>query len=266
VSLTRRGSVRALLALTLTAAIVFALYEIAESPSSQLFGRTIVSGPKDERIVALTYDDGPNPPYTDAILGVLEHERVNATFFVVGRAVAAYPAVVRRAYRDGDAIGNHTWSHGHLVLYDSAGLQQTLQRTDAAIFAATGSRPRIMRPPYGGRDWLVLGEARKLGYTPVMWSVPLPHDWEYPSAATIAGRVLRYVGNGSIIDLHDGNRGIICAREAIPAHVCDRSSDVAATQIIVETLKRRGYRFVTIPELLRADAGAATRTHVREGE
>ncbi|HXM06041.1 MAG TPA: polysaccharide deacetylase family protein, partial [Candidatus Acidoferrum sp.] len=146
-SLTRRGSVRALLGLSLTAAIVFAMYEIAESPSSQLFGRTIVSGPKDERIVALTYDDGPNPPYTDAILSVLEREQVKATFFVVGRAVAAYPAIVRRAYRDGDAIGNHTWSHGHLVLYDSAGLQQTLQRTDAAIFAATGAHPRIMRPP-----------------------------------------------------------------------------------------------------------------------
>jgi peptidoglycan/xylan/chitin deacetylase (PgdA/CDA1 family) len=258
--------VRSFVGLALAAALVFTLYEIAESPSSQLFGRTIVSGPKDERIVALTYDDGPNPPYTDAILGVLEREHVRATFFVVGRAVAVYPSIVRRAYRDGDAIGNHTWNHGHLVLYDSAGLQETLGRTDAAIFAATGDRPRIMRPPYGGRDWLVLGEARKLGYIPVMWSVPLPHDWEYPSAATIAGRVLRYVGNGSIIDLHDGNRGILCAHDGVAAHVCDRSSDVGATRAIVETLKRRGYRFVTIPELLQADAGAATRTRVREGE
>jgi peptidoglycan-N-acetylglucosamine deacetylase len=265
VSLKRHG-VRTLLGLTLTAAIVFALYEIAENPSSQIFGKTLVSGPKDERVVALTYDDGPNPPYTNGILAVLERERVKATFFVVGRAVAAYPSVVRRAYLDGDAIGNHTWNHGHLVLYDPAGLQQTLQRTDAAIFAATGAHPRIMRPPYGGRDWLVLGEARKLGYTPVMWSVPLPHDWEYPSPATIAARVLRYVGNGSIIDLHDGNRGIVCGRDGVPAHVCDRSSDVAATEMIVEALKRRGYRFVTIPELLRADAGAATRTRVHEGE
>jgi peptidoglycan-N-acetylglucosamine deacetylase len=266
VSLTPRRVIRSAVGVLLGAAIVFALYEIAESPSSQLFGRTIVSGPKNERIVALTYDDGPNPPYTDAILTVLEREHVPATFFVVGRAVAIYPGVVRRAYRDGDAIGNHTWNHGHLVLYDTAGLQETLQRTDAAIFAATGDRPRIMRPPYGGRDWLVLDEARKLGYTPVMWSVPLPHDWEYPPAATIAGRVLRYVGNGSIIDLHDGNRGIVCAHDGVPAHVCDRSSDVAATRMIVDALKRRGYRFVTIPELLRADAGAATRTHVREGE
>jgi peptidoglycan/xylan/chitin deacetylase (PgdA/CDA1 family) len=266
VPLARRRSIRAALVVALVAAIGFALYEIAESPASQLFGRTIVSGPKNERIVALTYDDGPNPPYTDAILGVLEHERVRATFFVVGRAVAAYPGIVRRAYRDGDAIGNHTWSHGHLVLYDTAGLEETLQRTDAAIFAATGVHTRIVRPPYGGRDWLVLDEMRKLGYTPVMWSVPLPHDWEYPSASTIAARVLRYVGNGSIIDLHDGNRGILCAREAVPVHVCDRTGDVAATRLIVEALKRKGYRFVTIPELLEADAGAATRTHVREGE
>jgi peptidoglycan/xylan/chitin deacetylase (PgdA/CDA1 family) len=78
--------------------------------------------------------------------------------------------------------------------------------------------------------------------------------------------VLRYVGNGSIIDLHDGNRGIVCARDGVAARVCDRSSDVLATQMIVDALKRRGYRFVTIPELLRADAGAATRTRVHEGE
>ncbi|MGB8520231.1 MAG: polysaccharide deacetylase family protein [Candidatus Tumulicola sp.] len=260
---------RAAVVLAAAGALIFGVYEIAESPGSQLFGKTLVSGPKNQRVVALTYDDGPNPPYTDEILDVLRGERVHATFFVVGQAVQAYPQTVRREYRGGNAIGNHTWGHDHLVLYDSTGLRETLQRTDDAIFAATGAHTRIMRPPYGGRDWLVLGEVRRLGYTPVMWSVPLPNDWEYPPAPVIAARVLRYVADGSIIDLHDGNRGILCSKQRVASHVCDRSRDVEATRLIVETLKRRGYRFVTIPELLEMGghgvAGPATRTSGRGG-
>jgi peptidoglycan/xylan/chitin deacetylase (PgdA/CDA1 family) len=251
------------------AALTFGGYELAESPGNQIFGRTVVSGPKNQRVVALTFDDGPNPPYTDKILDVLRRERVHATFFVVGQAVAAYPQVVRREVSDGDALGNHTWNHGHLVLYGPASLRETLQRTDRAIFVATGTHTRIMRPPYGGRDWLVLDQVRKLGYTPVMWSVPLPNDWEYPPAQLIAARILHYVGDGSIIDLHDGNRGIICAgHKKIPAHVCDRSGDVEATEMIVEALKARGYRFVTIPELLKMGSSAAKATRIgdRAGE
>ncbi len=234
----------------LAAALLFVCYEIAESPGSQLFGKTLVSGPKNERVVALTFDDGPNPPYTGQILDVLRAERVHATFFVVGRAVQAYPALVRREAEAGNAVGNHTWNHGHLVLYDEGGLRRTLQRTDAAVFAATGRHTRIMRPPFGSRDWLVLDEVRRLGYTPVMWSVPLANDWEDPAPRVIAARVLRYAGDGAIITLHDGNRGIVCAHTRTP-RLCDRSSDVEATRLIIDTLKRRGYRFVTIPELLR---------------
>lgn len=232
------------------AALLFFGYEAAESPASQLFGATLVHGPRDRKIVALTYDDGPNPPYTTRILRVLREEGVHATFFVVGRAVAAYPQVVRAEVAAGNAIGNHTWAHDHLVLDDRAQVARTLDRTQAAILAATGVRTDLMRPPYGGRDWLVLAEVRRLGYTPVMWSVPLPHDWEYPSATTIARRVLRYVGDGSIIDLHDGNQGIVCAHVHVAAHVCDRSADVEATRLIVSALKARGYRFVTVPQLL----------------
>jgi peptidoglycan-N-acetylglucosamine deacetylase len=250
-----KRAARASFALAFAAAATFAIYEVAESPGNQLFGRTLVSGPKNQRVVALTYDDGPNPPYTDAILNVLRDERVHATFFVVGQAVQAYPNIVRREVNDGNALGNHTWNHGHLVLYDPASLRETLERTDQAIYAATGRHTRIMRPPYGGRDWLVLGEVRRLGYTPVMWSVPLAKDWEYPPGALIAARVLRYVGDGSIIDLHDGNRGIICGRSHVAPHLCDRSGDVEATRLIVESLKRRGYRFVTIPELLEMGRG-----------
>lgn len=244
-------------------------YQVLESPSNQVFGKTIVSGPKNRRVVALTYDDGPNPPYTTQLLSVLRAEHVHATFFVVGRAVQAYPAVVRHEAQDGNAIGNHTWSHGHLLLYGSDSLRRTLERTDRAIYAASGVHTHIMRPPFGARDWLVLGEVRKLGYTPVMWSVPLANDWEYPPARVIAARVLRYAGDGAIIDLHDGNRGIICAASRAGRRLCDRSADVEATRIIIDALKREGYQFVTIPELLELQGhgiGTLTRTPAHEAE
>lgn len=262
----RRIAVRSAIALALLGVAAVEGYRIVENPANQLFGKTLVSGPKDRRVVALTFDDGPNPPYTGEILAVLRAEHVRATFFVVGRAVAAYPEVVRGEAADGNAIGNHTWAHEHLLLDDGRSLQRTLTRTDRAIFAATGLHTRIMRPPFGARDWLVLGEARKLGYTPVMWSVPLAHDWENPPAGVIADRVLRYAGDGSIIALHDGNRGIVCARVHDPGRLCDRSGDVEATRLIVEALKRQGYRFVTIPELLRMQTQAPMRTLSRSSE
>jgi peptidoglycan/xylan/chitin deacetylase (PgdA/CDA1 family) len=245
-----RVVLRSVVVIAMLGIAAFWSYEAAESPTSQIFGKTVVSGPSNERVVALTYDDGPNPPYTDEILRVLEAERVRATFFVVGRAVEAYPSVVRREVRDGDAIGNHTWDHAHLIVMDPDGVRESLTRTDAAIAAATGVHPAIMRPPFGARDWIVLDQARKLGYTPIMWSVPLARDWENPAPSVIAARVLPSVTDGSIIVLHDGNRGLICGGARLPPKTCDRSSNVEATRLIVESLKAQGYRFVTIPELL----------------
>jgi peptidoglycan-N-acetylglucosamine deacetylase len=247
---TTRFALQTTLACATLALLGFGVYELCENPVNQFFGKTVVSGPTDRRVVALTFDDGPNPPYTTAILGVLEQEHVHATFFLVGRAVAAYPSVVRREVRDGDAVGNHTWSHGHLILMDARGVRDSLARTDAAIFAAAGVHTRIMRPPFGARDWLVLDQVRRLGYTPVMWSVPLANDWEDPPPAMIAGRILSNVHDGSIVVLHDGNRGIVCLRARVSPKICDRKNDIEATRLIIDALKREGYQFVTVPELL----------------
>jgi peptidoglycan/xylan/chitin deacetylase (PgdA/CDA1 family) len=240
------------LLLALLVAGAYAGYQTLEAPANQLFGHTLVNGPPDRREVALTFDDGPNPPYTGRILDVLRAERVHATFFVVGRAVVADPATVRRIVREGNAIGNHTWDHRHLLVESDAAMRSELTRTDAAIFAASGVHTRLLRPPFGARDFAVLDQARRLGYTVVMWSVPLPNDWDRPGGATIAERVLDHVGDGSIIVLHDGNRGIVC-RSGSAAALCDRSQDVAATRLIVERLRARGFSFVTVPQLI-ADA------------
>ena len=107
-----------------------------------------------------------------------------------------------------------------------------------------------MRPPFGARDWIVMRVVRKLGYSVVMWSVPLARDWEYPPARVIAQRILPKVNDGAIIVLHDGNRGQLCAAKHLQPHICDRSSDIEATRLIVDNLKAQGYHFVTIPQLI----------------
>jgi peptidoglycan/xylan/chitin deacetylase (PgdA/CDA1 family) len=250
-------------AIFIVAFAVYEAYEALEAPANQLFGKTVVRGAPTSREVALTFDDGPNPPYTGEILDVLRRENARATFFVVGRAVVAYPEVTRRIVREGNAIGNHTWDHAHLIVESDATIRGELDRTHAAIERITGVDTKLMRPPFGARDFAVIGEAHKLGYRVVMWSVPLPRDWEQPGVATIVSRIVDNVADGSIIVLHDGNRGQICGAR-VPARVCDRSQEVPATREIVEILHRRGYRFVTIPQLI-ADAAAApvTRTVAR---
>jgi peptidoglycan/xylan/chitin deacetylase (PgdA/CDA1 family) len=236
-------------------------YEALEAPGNQLFGKTIVHGAQTEREVALTFDDGPNPPYTDRILDVLRAEHVHATFFVVGRAAAAYPRTLERIAREGHVLGNHTWDHPHMIVESRATMRAQLLRTDATIARITGRHTNLMRPPFGARDFAVIAEARKLGYRVVMWSVPLPKDWEQPGDAAIAHRVIDRVEDGSIIVLHDGNRGILCGRDRHSgAHDCDRAQDVAATREIIDALRARGYRFVTVPQLVADAERHVTRT------
>lgn len=261
----RRIALRIGVTLAVLAILAFVSYELFEQPGNQIFGHTVTQGPLNQRVVALTYDDGPNPPYTGDILNILEREHVHATFFLVGRAAQAYPQAVRREVRDGDAIGNHSWAHSHLIVFTPKNLVQSIRRTDAAIYQAAGVHTRLFRPPFGARDWLVMQTAQHLGYTVVMWSVPLARDWEYPPAQTIADRVLRKTEDGSIVVLHDGNRGLLCGADRLNPHACDRSNVVAATKLIVETLKKRGYRFVTIPELI-AGGRNPKRTGGREVE
>lgn len=229
------------LLLALAVLLCASMWYILENPFSQTFGRTVTIVPLHQKVVALTFDDGPNPPYTGQIVDYLHAHHAVATFFVVGQAVQRYPDAVRKEVAYGDALGNHTWDHAHLVLESRAQIMSEITRTDEIIQSTTGVRTRLFRPPFGARDYSVLETAHRLGYTVIMWSVPLPRDWRQPPPTVIRDRVLRYVGDGSIIVLHDGNRG----------RSGDRHNTVAATKLIVAELQRQGYRFVTVPQLLR---------------
>ena len=185
--------------------------------------------------VALTFDDGPNPPYTPRLLALLKANDVKATFFLVGERVEAEPALARAVIEAGHAIGNHTYDHARLVLKTESGVENELMKAETAIERATGVMPRFFRPPYGSEDRFTLEASKALGYVAVEWSVS-SKDWRRPGVDAIVDNVLRQVKNGSIILMHDGGG--------------DRSETIDAVARIIPELRRRGFEFVTIPDLL----------------
>jgi len=194
-----------------------------------------------ERKIALTFDDGPNEPYTSQILNILKSYNIKATFFLIGKNVDSYPEIARRIVREGHCIGNHTYSHPDLALELKFQIDEQIKACEDAIFNATGIRTNLFRPPYGLDNPWVFREAENLGYVIIKWSVTGGNGGAEITADKIVKRILDSVENGSIILLHDGNR---------LAKGADRSQLVKALPVIIESLQRRGYQFVTIPELL----------------
>jgi peptidoglycan-N-acetylglucosamine deacetylase len=193
----------------------------------------VTQGPARTRAVALTFDDGPSA-YTASLLSVLERKHVAATFFLIGRQVAGDAALARRELRDGDVVGNHSWSHANLA-GDGAFAAGQLRSTSAAIERATGFRTCLFRAPYGSVSGALEREAAAIGLTTIQWNVD-PRDWSLPGTDAIFSRVVGAVRPGSIVIMHDGGG--------------PRAQTVAAVPRIIDALRRRGYAFDTVPELL----------------
>lgn len=185
------------------------------------------------REVAIGFDDGP-AALTPSFVRMLERQNAKATFFMIGEQVTgAYRETLLRELRDGDALGDHTWSHPDLALLGNPRAQ--LQSALAAIRGVSGYTPCVFRPPYGAYNSNTVSAARSLGMATVTWDVD-PTDWALPGTGAIVSRVLAQVHPGSIILSHDGGG--------------PRGQTLAAYPQIFSALRARGYRFVTIPELL----------------
>jgi peptidoglycan/xylan/chitin deacetylase (PgdA/CDA1 family) len=218
----------------------------AQVPTSQLYGETIARGRAAGRRIALTYDDGPNPRFTPRLMELLERHGARATFFQIGRWVEREPGLAREVQAAGHAIGNHTFTHPTLALCSTARVQRELRRCHDASEAA-GIRyaqvggASLMRCPWGRRRPGTLRAIRAAGYVPVQWSVT-GWDWrKRETGASIARHCLR-ARDGDVILLHDGIHS---------EPQGDRSRSVAATAHVLQRLGAEGYRFVTIPELVR---------------
>ncbi len=207
----------------------------AVAPSSELFGATIRMTGSDSTI-ALTFDDGPNPAVTPRLLDLLDRHEVQATFFLIGEWVRAEPSLAREIAARGHTAGNHTNTHVALTFLSPGRIADELNRCDDAIEAATGEKPRWMRPPFGFRSPLLGGIVRKSGDRGVvMWS-RWARDWK-PQPAEPVTRRLRAVRGGDIVLLHDGDPRVVNG---------DRSHTVAALEYWLPRWKAAGFKFVTL--------------------
>jgi len=209
-----------------------------DSPPASIFA----SGPRLDRRVALTFDDGPAAS-TDAVLDALTAENARATFFAIGGFVAGRESTLQRARAAGHELGIHGFDHlNALLVREPATLSRQLSACADEVERAVGERPHLVRPPYGGDAGRTAREAGKLGLGPVvLWTV-LCFDWEDDERAeSIVERVLGEAHPGAIVCLHDGDR-------KDPA--VTRDATVAALPGVVQGLRRDGYELVTVSELL----------------
>jgi peptidoglycan/xylan/chitin deacetylase (PgdA/CDA1 family) len=201
------------------------------------FSRVLVSG----NYVAMTFDDGPHPQNTPRLLDILRARNVKATFYVIGRSVDLYPQVVRRTVAEGHEIGNHSHTHRLLSKLSDSELRMEMARCRDAVGRAAGVRMRTMRPPYGGlvqrQRELVYSE---FGYPTILWAVD-PLDWKRPGPSVVTSRILSATKAGSIILAHDLHAQTV---DAMPA--------------TIDGLLRRGFKFVTVSQLLAMKTEPAT--------
>jgi peptidoglycan/xylan/chitin deacetylase (PgdA/CDA1 family) len=193
-----------------------------------------------ERVVALSFDDGPHPEFTPAIIDILERHNIPATFFLVGRHVRQHPELARRLAGGPHEAANHTYSHRILPMLSDPSILQEIRQTDQLIREVTNRAPRLLRPPMGMFSRRVMDLIEGSGYRTVIGDV-YPRDPNMPGRERILRRVVQRVRPGSIIILHDGGN----------TRRVDRSQTVWAVERIVENLKAQHYRFVTISELLK---------------
>lgn len=190
--------------------------------------------------VALTFDDGPHPSLTPRVLDILNRYGAKATFFVVGRSVSKNSSILARAVAEGHEIGAHTWSHIKMTSSGSSGIISEMDRTTSAIHAATGIEPKVMRPPYGAvNSGIVSLMKSRYGMSTIMWDVDT-RDWQHPGVSVVTQRAVGRATPGSIILLHDIHE-----------------STLRAVEGIVSGLQARGFRLVTVSQLLALGRHAA---------
>jgi len=198
---------------------------------------TAVHGSRDRRTIALTFDDGPDPARTPALLDALGELGVPATFFVLGECADAHPELCARIAREGHELGNHTYTHPYLPLQRSRSVADQLARTDAAIARATGVVPALARPPYGGRSPRNVRAFERAGKRVVLWDVN-SYDWKGAPGADVAQRIVERARPGSIVLMHDGGR--------------DHAGTLDAVKLAVPALRAQGYELVTVSRALAA--------------
>lgn len=189
------------------------------------------------KYVALTFDDGPHPKYTEEILDILKENNAKGTFFVIGMNAESYPELVRREYDEGHEIGNHTYSHPDMNKISVAKALEEINKTQDIISDITGSAPQLFRAPGGIFSDELIGKIEEIDCKPILWSWRQDtRDWSRPTVKYVVSTVIDNLQNGDIILFHDYNQ--------------KGSPTPDALRIILPKLKEMGYETVTVSELI----------------
>jgi peptidoglycan-N-acetylglucosamine deacetylase len=188
----------------------------------------VAAAPVPGRVVALTFDDGPDPRFTPAVLAILREGGVKAAFCVIGHWARRHPELLQAIRADGHVLCDHTETHPALDRIPGEQVAGQLAAPVEYCRLVTGEKPGFFRAPYGATTAAVLDAARAQGLRVLQWSVD-PQDWTRPGVTTIVGRVLKQLHPGAIVLMHDGGG--------------DRSETVAALPVIISALRAQGYTF-----------------------
>lgn len=179
--------------------------------------------------IAITFDDGPHPYYTEQLLDGLKERGAKASFFLMGKQAEAYPELVLRMQEEGHLVGNHTYSHIQLGKNNREIFKEELIRTNEVLQGITGEEPQYVRPPYGSWD---KSFEKELMMIPVLWTID-PMDWCSSDVKGIVKKVTQKAEENAVILMHD-----------------EYESSVTAALEIVDVLQKQGYVFVTVDEIL----------------
>jgi peptidoglycan-N-acetylglucosamine deacetylase len=188
----------------------------------------------DQKVIALTFDDGPRPTYLPKILEVLKQNNVKATFFFIGSQVMQFPELAKLTLAQGHELGNHTFSHRNPLKLSETELQKEIETTQKSIFSTTGYMTTLFRSPLGKYNDATLKTVKRTGHKMILWSYEQDsRDWASPGVGKIVNTVVSNASNGDIVILHD-----------------TKLQTVEALKRIIPKLKEEGFRFVTISELI----------------
>lgn len=191
-----------------------------------------------DKVAALSFDDGPHKTQTDAVLDVLKKHNIKATFFVIGKNAIENPEVLRRIADEGHEIGNHTYSHSLKKKVSEKVIEEEITKNEETILELCELQTRLLRPPGGRVDSNLLKIAERLDYKIILWDVDT-RDWAHTPADRIVENVLKNTQNGSIILFHD--------------YVFGNSDTAIALDIVITELTKKGFKFVTVGELIGTD-------------
>lgn len=218
-------------------ATLYGIWQLSSARSFQLFGELIHRVDTNEKVIALTFDDGPSKRYTDQVLAILAAEQVTATFFVTGKETKQNLSQARQLLAAGHQLGNHSYSHPRMLLMSPAAVASEIEQTDAAIRSAGYQGDILFRPPYGKKLLVLPWYLTEHNRLTIMWDLEPETDPKLASdAQAMAAYVINNAKPGSIVLLHVMYQSRQASREALP--------------VIIEGLKQKGYRFVTVSELL----------------